>query len=159
MQDSLHDTLQSTTSNLNSDMDTNKFVLLVLLTILEQTFAEPPWCRMLVDKKDSHRKYCYEEGTYRVCKTSCLSIVLDQSFVANDCPWGDAPQARGCQKINNLTSGRFCIRKRGSTLLTEDVVIGINCCGTCMSSNLKQSVDKLSGFRSKFPEIYKKRSG
>ncbi|VDI64375.1 Hypothetical predicted protein [Mytilus galloprovincialis] len=66
-------------------MDTNKFVLLVLLTILEQTFAEPPWCRMLVDKKDSHRKYCYEEGTYRACKTSCLSIVLDQSFVANVC--------------------------------------------------------------------------
>ncbi|CAC5414342.1 unnamed protein product [Mytilus coruscus] len=126
----------------DSAMDINKIVILVLFTILEQTFADPAWCRVIIDKKDSYRKYCYNEDTYRNCKNSCVSVVLDPNYIANDCPWGDAHMARGCNKINNLTSGRYCMRKTGSKILTEDVVIGINCCGTCMTSNLKQSPDK-----------------
>ena len=82
--------------------------------------------------------------------------VSQYQLSVSDCPWGDAPNARGCNQINNLTSGFYCLRHHlaSPNFRLTNQVTGMNCCGSCMETTRRTAPNKSNTWRNQYPGLY-----
>jgi hypothetical protein len=81
---------------------------------------------------------------------------ISYQLSVSDCPWGDAPNAGGCNQINNLTSGFYCTRHHiaSPNFRLINQVTGMNCCGSCMETTQRTAPHKSDTWRNQYPGLY-----
>ncbi|XP_062614979.1 uncharacterized protein LOC134276724 [Saccostrea cucullata] len=108
--------------------------------------------------KGLYKMYCYQHGIYNQCKKTCSeSLILENKYVQNGCPWGnyknyeDANMDSNCK--SKVAAGSGCDKYCKNPSNVADKTIGWNCCLACVDSCGKAPARDTT-FNNSYPDVF-----